>query len=108
MYGLVFDERDALDLARSKETLDAAAALIARMPSRKFLIAAHDFRSGDAQENLRRSEARAAAVGNALAARGVDTARIEAGATGSTRGEAQIDSEVQRMLWTRVDLQLLP
>lgn len=108
MFGLVFDERDALDLGRSKETLDTAAAVIARSPSQKFRVVAHDFRSGDAGENLRRSEARASAVGRALVARGVDTARIELGATGSTRQDAEIASEVQRLLWTRVDLELLP
>jgi hypothetical protein len=108
MFGLVFDAREMLDLARSKETLDEAAALIARSPSQKFRVVAHDFRSRDASENLRRSEARAAAVGKALIARGVDGSRVEVGATGSTRQDAEIASEGQRILWTRVDLELLP
>lgn len=105
MSGIVFDANERLLDEPSKATLDDAAKLIAAMPAQRFRIVAHEFRNNDANDNRRRTTARIDAVRNALRARRVDLARIELVAGGSDGNANEMPSAVQRMLWSRIDLE---
>jgi hypothetical protein len=105
MSGLVFDADEHLLDEPSKATLDDAAKLIAAMPSQRFRIVAREFRNNDAKDNLRRTTARIEAVRNALRTRGVDLARIELVASGSETIGVEMPSAVQRLLFSRIDLE---
>jgi hypothetical protein len=86
-------------------SLDAAASLIARAPSQRFRLVAHEFRSGDRRENEQRSAQRIAEVRTELAKRGVDLERVEFVASGSSRKDAESTYALQRLLYSRVDLE---
>ena len=74
-------------------------------PSQGFRIVATEFRNNDPNENLRRTKARVDAVRTALQSRGVDVTRIEFTGKGSTGDDIEKPSAVQRMLWSRIDLE---
>jgi outer membrane protein OmpA-like peptidoglycan-associated protein len=105
MSGLVFDAEERLIEEPSRATLDDAAALLAAAPSERFRITAHEFRNNDAKENRRRTAARVDAVRNALRARRVDVSRIEFIGKGSEAEPIEMPSAIQRMLWSRIDLE---
>ena len=105
MSGIVFDAEDRLIAEPSAATLDAAAALLQAAPSQRFRIVATEFRNNDPNENLRRTKARVEAVRAALQSRGVDVSRIELTGKGSTRDDIERPSAIQRMLWSRIDLE---
>ena len=105
MAGIVFDQQDHLIEEPSVATLDAAAALINAAPKQRFRIIAQEFRSNDANDNRRRTKARVDAVRAALLTRRVDVSRIEFLGNGSERKDVEMPSAIQRMLWSRVDLE---
>jgi outer membrane protein OmpA-like peptidoglycan-associated protein len=107
LSGLYFDGKDALVAEASRATLDEIAEIVREMSARRFRIAAYEFRNGNAAEDRRRTLARINAVRAALAQRGMDLKRIEFIAGGSTRKDAEVPSAVQRLLWSRVDLELV-
>lgn len=86
-------------------SLDVAASLIAAAPSQGFRVVAHEFRSTDPRENEQRSAARIAEVRRELAKRGVDLKRVEFVASGSSRKDAEPTYAIQRLLYSRVDLE---
>jgi hypothetical protein len=105
MSGIVFDREDRLIEEPSRDTLDAAAALIRSAPSQRFRIIAREFRNNDPAVSLRATQSRIDAVRAALRARGIDEARVQFVADGSKRTDADTPSAVQRMLWSRIDLE---
>jgi outer membrane protein OmpA-like peptidoglycan-associated protein len=105
MSGIVFDGEDRLIAEPSAATLDAAATLLRAAPSQLFRIVATEFRNNNPNENLRRTKARVEAVRAALQSRGVDVSRIEFTGKGSTRDDIERPSAIQRMLWSRIDLE---
>jgi outer membrane protein OmpA-like peptidoglycan-associated protein len=105
LSGIVFDREDRLIEEPSAGTLDAAATLLRAAPSQRFRIVATEFRYNDPNENLRRSKTRVEAVRAALQSRGVDVSRIELAGNGSKRNDIQLPSALQRMLWSRIDLE---
>lgn len=107
LSGLYFDGNDALVAEGSRATLDRVAEIVHGAPAQRFRIAAYEFRSGNADEDHRHTVTRIAALRAALAQRGVDLTRVEFLAGGSTRPDAEVPSAVQRMLWSRVDLELV-
>ena len=107
MYGLTFDERDRLIDLSSGPTLDAAAALIASAPSQRFRVIAREFREPKPGEELKRAKRRISALRTALEARGVDVSRVDFVAAGSEWGEPPIVVALQRLLASRVDLELV-
>jgi outer membrane protein OmpA-like peptidoglycan-associated protein len=105
MSGIVFDGEERLLAEPSAATLDAAAALLRAAPSQRFRIVATEFRNNDPNENLRRTKARVEAIRTALQARGIDVSRIDFAGKGSTRDDIERPSAIQRMLWSRIDLE---
>ncbi|HEU4889823.1 MAG TPA: discoidin domain-containing protein, partial [Thermoanaerobaculia bacterium] len=105
MSGVVFDGQERLLEEPSRYTLDAAAALIAAAPAQRYRVIAREFRNNDPNENRRRTTARVEAVRTALRARGVDVTRMEFVAEGSERSDVNMPSAIQRMMWSRVDLE---
>jgi outer membrane protein OmpA-like peptidoglycan-associated protein len=105
MSGIVFDGEDRLIEEPSAATLDAAVTLLRAAPSQRFRIVATEFRNNDPNENLRRTKTRVDAVRAALQTRGVDVSRIEFAGNGSTRNDVEKPSAIQRMLWSRIDLE---
>ncbi len=105
MSGIVFDGQDRLIEEASAGTLDAAATLLRAAPSQRFRIVATEFRNNDPNENLRRTKARVDAVRAALQSRGIDVSRIEFAGHGSTSDGIEKPSAIQRMLWSRIDLE---
>jgi hypothetical protein len=108
LSGLFFNEKEELLAEPSRATLDTVASIVREMSTRRFRISASEFRNGNAAEDHRRTAARINAVRAALAQRGVDLKRIDFIAGGSTRKDAEVPSAVQRLLWSRVDLELVP
>ncbi len=107
MSGIVFDGEDRVIEEPSRETLDAAAALIKATPAQRFRVFAQEVHHNDPNENRRRTVARVEAIRAALRARGVDVSRMEFVGNGSKAAVHEMPSAVQRMLWTRVDLELM-
>lgn len=109
LYGLAFDDHDRLDASASRSALDAAAGLIARAPSQRLRIVAHELRSATTEQNRRHSVARIEAVRAALQARGVVFAGgkggIELVAAGSDWRGPAITSAVQRVLASGVTIE---
>ncbi len=104
MYGLAFDANDQLIENLSQSTLDEAAARIAAAPAERFRIVAHELRFNDAD---RRTTARIASIRTALAKRNVDLRRVEFIAAGKHWGEPAIITAIQRLMASRVDLELV-
>jgi hypothetical protein len=105
MSGLIFDGEEHLIEEPSREVLDAAASLLQAEPAQRFRISAMEFRGNDPSESLRRTKARVDAVRAALLARHIDVARIEFLGRGSDGKGIEMPSAVQRMLWSRIDLE---
>ena len=74
------------------------------MPQR-FRIIAREFRENDPAVNLRLTTSRIDAIRAALRARGIDVSRIDLVSDGSKRTDPDKPSAVQRMLWSRIDLE---
>ena len=107
MSGLIFDDDERMLEEPSRVTLDDAVSLIASMPKQRFRIIAREFRRNDPRENHRLTSLRIDALRNALRARGVDLTRIDFVASGSESSSIEKPSAVQRMLWSRIDLERL-
>ena len=107
MSGIIFDSEERIVGEPSTATLDTAAALIASMPRQRFRIIAREFRNTDPRENQRRTALRINSVREALRARRVDLSRIDFVATGSESSSIEKPSAVQRLLWSRIDLERL-
>jgi hypothetical protein len=106
LSGLAFDDREQLIESVSRDTLEALTNLIASAPpQQRFAIVAHEFRFAK-EENLQRTRDRIAAIRGALQERGIDLARIELTAAGSDSREAETVFAIQRLLWSRIDLEL--
>jgi hypothetical protein len=105
MSGLAFDEREQLVETMSAATIDDLMALMKSAPDQKFRIIAHEFRFGK-DENRQRAVARIAALRAALDARGADWSRLELVPSGDEWHIAEPVFAVQRLLWSRIDLQL--
>lgn len=93
--------------ARSAQLLDQLAATARGCPGR-ILIEGHTDNVGDAESNRRLSEARAAAVREALLKRGVPATQLEALGFGPTRPLADNGSEAGRAANRRIEFKALP
>ncbi len=108
MSGLAFDEREQVIESLSRDTLQTLANLIASAaPSRRFRVVAHEFRYTP-EENRQRSVARIESLRGILQSAGVDISRIDFVASGDENAEAREETvfAVQRLLWSRTDLEL--
>jgi hypothetical protein len=105
MSGIIFDAEDRLIEEPSAGTLDAATTLLRAAPSQRYRIVAMEYRNNDPNENLRHTKTRLEAVRAALQSRGINVSRIEFAAIGSKSDDIERPSAIQRMLWSRIDLE---
>jgi hypothetical protein len=105
MSGLAFDDREQLIPALSTSTLDELVNMMKLAPEQRFRILSHEFRYGK-DENRQRTVSRIASLRAALDARGVDWSRVEMVPSGDEWQVAEPVFAIQRLLWSRVDLQL--
>lgn len=104
LNGILFDSDAATIRAESRVVLDEVAQLLAAEPSWKLLIEGHTDAQGEEAHNQRLSEARAAAVRDALVGRGVTAARLRAVGFGESRPAGDNATEVGRAQNRRVEL----
>jgi hypothetical protein len=106
LTALAFDDREQLIETMSRDALDATKKLIASAPKQqRFRIISHEFRYTP-EENRQRTVARIASLRAALEANGFDMARIDLLASGDESELADPTFAVQRLLWSRIELQL--
>lgn len=105
MFGIFFDGNDRIAIDPSGAALDALAKRIAAEPSQRFRIVAHELRSAGAAENQQRTETRIASMRETLQSRGIDVSRIDFVAAGSEWKEPPIETALQRLMASRIDLE---
>src|SRR5262249_25758005 len=88
----------------AKQTLDQIGQTMHAYPNIKVRIEGHTDASGDPAANRTLSEARAAAIKNALVARGINASRIETAGFGSDHPIANNDTEEGRAKNRRTDI----
>jgi hypothetical protein len=108
LNGLAFDEREQIIETLSRDTLTTLASLISTAPpSQRFRVIAHEFRHGR-DENRQRTVARIESLRGLLQSSGVDVSRLDFVAGGDEDATARQETAfaVQRLLWSRIDLEL--
>jgi outer membrane protein OmpA-like peptidoglycan-associated protein len=103
---VVFDAGKATLQSSAMTAIDRLAQLLSVYPERTVRIEGHTDSVGDAAANQALSERRAAAVRDALLARGVDAARVEAIGFGATHPVAANRTESGRQKNRRIDIVL--
>lgn len=101
LYGLAFDSKGRIVEDLSKAQLDAIVPLL---KNRKAKITAYEVRYDTAEDNRLVTVARIASLRAALQARGVDLSRIEFVAAGNGWNGPLVQSTIQRLLASRVEL----
>ena len=103
---VVFDPGKASLQPSAMTAIDRLAQLLGVYPERSVRIEGHTDSVGDAAANQALSERRAAAVRDALVARGVEAARIESVGYGATRPIADNRTEGGRQKNRRIEIVL--
>ena len=103
---VVFDAGKASLKPSATTAIDRLAQLLGVYPERSVRIEGHTDSLGDAAANQQLSERRAAAVRDALLARGIAAARVEAVGYGATRPIADNRSESGRQKNRRIEIVL--
>ncbi len=101
LYGLHFNADGALDEKSSAATLD----LIAKTDGGRYKLVSREFRMGSSASNLRRSQERLDALRSAMRKRGIDPKRFQWQAIGSDSPPRKIETEIQRVLYSVIELQ---
>jgi outer membrane protein OmpA-like peptidoglycan-associated protein len=99
-----FDSGQASLLGGAIATIDRLAQFMRDYPERSIRIEGHTDSAGDDQTNQQLSERRAAAVRDALVARGIDAARIETAGYGEARPIAGNDTPGGRQQNRRIEV----
>ena len=99
-----FDAGKATLQSSAMTAIDRLVQLLNVYPERSVRIEGHTDSVGDAAANQELSERRAAAVRDALLARGIDAARVEAVGFGATHPVADNRTESGRQKNRRIDI----
>jgi outer membrane protein OmpA-like peptidoglycan-associated protein len=105
---VLFDSGSAALKPGGRKAVENLAQLMQKEPRRGIAIEGFTDSTGSAETNRRLSEARAAAVKEALVERGVEPKRIEARGYGPAFPVASNDTEVGRQLNRRVEVVIAP
>jgi len=105
---VLFDSGRATMKPGSERALERLAGLMQNQPSRRITIEGFTDNAGAPEANQRLSEARAAAVKQALVARGVDPSRIDSRGHGPAFPVASNQTELGRRLNRRVEIVIAP
>ena len=106
LQGLAFEPGSAALTPESAAALDLVARALAARPNLSVLVVGHSDNQGSLDDNISLSQRRAEAVRDALVARGIDAARLEAHGTGFLAPVASNATEEGRALNRRVELVL--
>ena len=90
----------------SKKDLDSLASYLKKHPEWNATIEGHTDDAGDAEHNLKLSQARATRVKNYLVNKGINASRITAIGYGETRPKSKGKTKEDRMLNRRVEVTL--
>lgn len=104
--GLDFEVGSAALTAASGASIDRVAEVLSARPELRFLVVGHSDNQGSLADNMALSRRRAQAVREALVARGVDPARLEAAGAGFLAPVASNATEAGRARNRRVELVL--
>ena len=105
---VLFDSGAAILKPGGRKAIDNLAQLMQKQPGRSVEIEGFTDSTGSAEANRKLSEARAAAVKQALVERGVDPARIRTRGMGSSFPIASNETTVGRQLNRRVEVVFIP
>jgi outer membrane protein OmpA-like peptidoglycan-associated protein len=101
--GITFETGNADIRSSSRRVLEMAAEALVRHPELVVEVQGHTDNLGDAEENLRLSQARAEAVVGWLVLAGVDADRLMAVGYGETRPMAENETDAGRAENRRVE-----
>ena len=105
---VLFDSGSTTMKAGSERTLERLAGLMQNQPARRITIEGFTDNAGAPEANQRLSESRAAAVKQALVARGVEASRIDSRGHGPSFPVASNQTELGRQLNRRVEIVIAP
>jgi outer membrane protein OmpA-like peptidoglycan-associated protein len=108
VYGIYFDFGSAVLRAESAAALDEIERFLGAGPDRRLVIEGHTDAIGATEANLALSRARAQAVVDALALRGIDAARLQAKGYGASQPVADNAQVAGRARNRRVSVRLAP
>lgn len=106
LQSIDFEPGSAALTAGSAASLDVAAKALAARPELSVMVVGHSDNEGSLESNIALSRRRAEAVREALVARGIDAARLDARGAGFLAPVASNASEEGRALNRRVELVL--
>jgi hypothetical protein len=104
IYGLRFDERDQLDVARSAAALDFIVRVLAK--SEKIQLTAHEMRAGSPEASRAATERRIQSLRDILTRGGTDMRRIAFLAAGSDNPPPRMPSELILGMYSMVDIRV--
>jgi len=104
VYGILFDTGKAVVKVESAPALEEIVRLLAADPSMKVLVVGHTDNVGTVESNMKLSQARAEAVVQALASRGVAPGRLRPFAAGPLAPVSTNETEEGRARNRRVEL----
>jgi outer membrane protein OmpA-like peptidoglycan-associated protein len=105
---VLFDTGSSLIRPGGYDEIARIAEILNRYPQTRVTIEGHTDSAGSESYNMKLSEERARAVGEALVARGVDPGRVTAVGLGESRPIASNTTESGKQLNRRVSLLLVP
>jgi outer membrane protein OmpA-like peptidoglycan-associated protein len=105
---MLFDVNSATLKPGAYQEIDRAASILQRYPQTRIRVEGHTDSTGSESYNMELSRRRAEAVKNALAARGVDPARVETVGYGESSPIAGNETPSGRQMNRRVTLTITP
>jgi hypothetical protein len=106
LYGLNFDPSGALNETESAATLDMLTNA-ARQSSLRLALQSREYRQGGASANQRMAKTRLDSLRAVLQKRGVNLSRFDWRVLGSEKPIRAIETEIQRILYSVIELQQL-
>jgi outer membrane protein OmpA-like peptidoglycan-associated protein len=104
LYGIFFDTDKAIVKPESAPTLEQVVLLLTQHPGQKLFVVGHTDGTGGLESNVKLASDRAAAVVQALVARGIDAGRLKAAGVGPFCPVASNRTDAGRAKNRRVEL----
>ena len=105
LYALRFDVHGALVENESAAGLETIANFARQPSSQRLRLVSREYRLPDAETNRRAAKARLDSLRSVLQKRGIDAQRFEWAVLGSDNPPSKIETEIQRNLYSAIELQ---